>query len=202
MIMRRLHRWLSILAAALVLYVAVTGMIMAFDSVWTTAYMARNGLVFSGGGPPTALLKMFANDGTVADPELAPMLRTTLAAAGDRVSAALPARVLRLRTYGGMAQGVIVTGDEVAEQLVFNAKTGQPASLYEEGYPKTPMPLQWNVHEVAKRLHRGDYFGLTGRWMDLLTGLAILFLTISGMVMYLQLYRVRRKRGQRQLFWK
>jgi uncharacterized iron-regulated membrane protein len=64
------------------------------------------------------------------------------------------------------------------------------------------MPLQWNVHEVAKRLHRGDYFGLTGRWMDLLTGLAILFLTISGMVMYLQLYRVRRKRGQRQLFWK
>jgi hypothetical protein len=38
--------------------------------------------------------------------------------------------------------------------------------------------------------------------MDLLTGLAILFLTVSGIVMYLQLYRLRSKRGQRQLFWK
>lgn len=202
--MRRLHRWLSIVAAAFVLYVAVTGMIMAFDSVWTTAYMARHGLMLSSGGgaPPPALLKMFANDGTVTDADLAPMLRMTLAAAGISASDANPPRVIRLRTYGGMPQGVVVTGDDTAEQLVFNARTGKAASLYEEGYPKTPMPLQWNAHETWKRLHRGDYFGLTGRWMDLITGLAVLFLSISGVVMYLQLLRARATLGRRRLFWK
>jgi hypothetical protein len=200
--MRRLHRWLSVVAAAFVLYVAVTGMIMAFDSVWTTAYMASHGLAppSGGGPPPPGLLKMFANDGTVSDAKLAPMLVTTLRAAN--VSNSDPPRVIRLRMYGGMLQGVVVTGDSVAEQRVFNASTGEVASLYEIGYPKTPMPLQWNVHETWKRLHRGDYFGLPGRWMDLLTGLAILFLSVSGIVMYLQLRRVRVRRGQHALFWK
>jgi len=202
--MRRLHRWLSIVAAVFVLYVALTGMIMAFDSVWTTTYMATHGLVpaSGGNGPPAALLKMFANDGTVSDPDLAPMLRTTLVAARQGASDIPPPRVIRLRTYGGMPQGVVVTGDEVAEQLVFNARTGKAASLYEYGYPKTPMPFEWNAHETWKRLHRGDYFGLAGRWMDLMTGLAILFLAISGIAMYLQLYSARSRAGRRALFWK
>jgi hypothetical protein len=202
--MRRIHRWVSIVAALFVLYVAATGLMMAFDSVWTTAYMASHGLMLpsGGGGPPPALIKMFANDGTVADADLAPMLSTTLAAASKGVTDPSSPRVIRLRTYGGMPQGVVVTGDEEAEQQVFNAKTGQPVGLYEAGYPRTPMPLQWGVHETWKRLHRGDFFGLTGRWMDLLTGLTMLFLTVSGIVMYLQLYRARRRVGRRGPFWK
>jgi hypothetical protein len=202
--MRGIHRWVSIVAAIFVLYVAATGLMMAFDSVWTTAYMASHGLMPSsgGGGPPPALIQMFANDGTVADADLAPMLSTTLAAARITASDSQPPRVIRLRTYGGMPQGVVVTGDEVADQQVFNARTGEPAGLYEPGYPRTPMPLQWGVHETWKRLHRGDYFGLAGRWMDLMTGLSILFLTVSGCVMYLQLYRARGRLGRRALFWK
>ena len=201
--MRKLHRWISVVAAVFVLYVAVTGAMMAFDSVWTTAYMASHGLMLpgSGGGPPPALVKMFANEGTVAEADLAPMLSTTLVALSKGASDSRPPRVIRLRTYGGMPQGVVVTGDEVAEQRVFNASTGAPAGLYEAGYPRTPMPLQWGVHETWKRLHRGDFFGLAGRWMDLLTGLAILFLVVSGIVMYLQLYGVRTRRGRRSPFW-
>lgn len=202
--MRRLHRWVSIIAAVFVLYVATTGLMMAFDSVWTTAYMASHGLMLpgAGGGPPPALVKMFANDGTVADADLSTMLSTTLASTHKADSNTPSPRVIRLRNYGGMAQGVVVTGDEVAEQLVFNASTGKPAGLYEPGYPRTPMPLQWGVHETWKRLHRGDFFGMAGRWMDLLSGAAILFLTISGIVMYLQLYRGRVQRGRRSPFWK
>jgi hypothetical protein len=165
--------------------------------------MATHGLTLpsSGGGPPPALVKMFANDGTVSDADLLPMLRTTLAAANKGASNAPPPRVIRLRTYGGMPQGVVVTGDEVAQQLVFNARTGESVGLYEEGYPRTPMPFQWGAHETWKRMHRGDFFGLTGRWMDLLTGLTILFLTISGITMYLQLHRARGRVGRRGLFW-
>jgi hypothetical protein len=200
--MRRLHRWVSIVAAVFVLYVAFTGFIMALDSVWTTAYMATHGLSLGGGPPPPALLQMFADDGTVTDSELESTLRTTLAAAGKTSPDALPPRVVRLRVLGGRPQGVVVSGDAVAEQLIFDAKTGNPAGLYETGYPRTPMPFQWDFHETVKRMHRGDYFGLTGRWVDLLTGVAILFLTVSGIVMYLQLYRVRGKIGRRGVFWK
>lgn len=204
MSMRRLHRWLSIVAAIFVLYVAFTGFIMAFDSVWTTTYMASHGLSppSGGGGPPPALIQMFADDGTVTDAELESMLRTTLAAASKASLRALPPRVVRLRVLGGMPQGVLVSGDDVAEQLIFDAATGKAAGLYETGYPRTPMPFQWGVHETVKRMHRGDFLGLTGRWMDLLTGFAILFLTVSGIAMYLQLYRARGKTGRRGLFWK
>lgn len=204
MIMRRLHRWISVVAAAFVLYVAVTGFVMAFDNVWGSVYMATHGLTLpsGNGGPPPALVKMFADDGVVREAELLPMLRTTLAALSKGDANSDSPRVVRLRNYGGMAQGVVVTGDEVAEQLVFNATTGRSAGLYEAGYPRTPMPFQWGAHETWKRLHRGDYFGLTGRWMDLLSGLAILFLTISGIVMYLQIRRARVRTGRRGVFWK
>jgi uncharacterized iron-regulated membrane protein len=201
--MRRLHRWISIVAAVFILLVSVSGMMMAFDSVWTTAYLSRHGLSVQGGnGPPVALVKMFADDGVVADADLDAMLATTLKAAQGGDPSTPSPRVIRLRTYGGMPQGVVITGEDTAQQRVFNARTGEVASLYEPGYPRTPMPLQWDVHETWKRVHRGDYFGLTGRWMDLLTGCAILFLAVSGIVMYLQLRRVRVKRGQRAVFWK
>jgi len=203
MTIRRLHRWLSIVAAAFVLYVALTGLMMAFDSIWIGRYMATHEVAppDGGGPPPPALVRLFADDGTVADADLASMLRTTLAAAGKSSSVAAPPRVVRLRVFGGMPQGAIVTGDEVADQIVVNAKSGAPAGMYEPGYPRTPMPFQWGVHETVKRLHRGDYFGLLGRWMDLLTGLAILFLSGSGVTMYLQLCRARGKIGRHGLFW-
>lgn len=207
--MRRLHRWVSIVASIFVLYVAITGLMMAFDSVWINAFMAAHELEPpkgsggppSEGAPPAALTDMFADDGTVVDSQLEAMLRTTLAAAGKVSSNSLPPRAVRLRMFGGMPQGVIVSGEPVAEQLVFDATTGRPAGLYETGYPRTPMPLQWGVHETVKRMHRGDIFGLPGRWMDLLTGLAILFLTSTGVAMYLQLHRARSKVGRRGLFW-
>jgi uncharacterized iron-regulated membrane protein len=200
--MRRLHRWVSIVSAVFISYVAVTGFVMVFDNIWGSIYMATHGMSLGEGGPSVTLMKIFADDGTVSDGRLSAMLQTTLQAARDSEHEAPMPRVIRLRTYGGMAQGVVVTGGQEAEQLVFNANTGHGVSSYEPGYPLTPMPFQWNAHETWKKLHRGDYFGMSGRVMDLLSGLALLFLTISGITMYLQLYRARRKANRSGLFWK
>jgi len=35
-------------------------------------------------------------------------------------------KVLRLRTYAGMKQGVVISGSQPTPQFVFNAQTGQP----------------------------------------------------------------------------
>jgi hypothetical protein len=204
-IVRRLHRWLSIAAAVLVLYVAVTGLMMAVDNVYGSVYLAVHGQSFPAGvsGPPAGLEELLAaGRGSVADADMPSMLRATLAAARKSDSSAPPPRVIRLRNYAGMRQGVIVTGDEPARQLVFDTGSGRQAGLYESGYPKTPFPFQWGTHETWKRLHRGDVFGLTGRWIDLLSGLAILFLAVSGSMMYLQVYRARKRTGRRSLFWR
>jgi hypothetical protein len=202
--MRRFHRWISVVAAIFILYVATTGLMMAFDNIWGSIYMETHGLMIPGrgNGPPPALVKMFADNGTVSDAELASLLRTTLNAEAHADPSGSPPRVIRLRNYGGMPQGAVVTGGETAQQFVFNATNGESAGLYERGYPLTPMPFQWGAHETWKRMHRGDFFGLTGRWIDLLSGLAILFLTISGINMYLQLYGARSRLSRRGVFWR
>jgi hypothetical protein len=202
--MRRLHRWFSVAASVFILYVAVTGVMMAIDNVYGSVYLSIHGISFpkDSQGPPPGLDELFsAGKGSVADADLAPMLSVTLAAARQLAPTAPPPRVIRLRSYAGIPQGVIVTGDASAVQLVFNTRTGKRAGLYEPGYPKTPFPFQWGAHELWKQMHRGDIFGLPGRWIDLLSGLGILFLSISGIVMYLQMHSARARIGRRGVFW-
>jgi hypothetical protein len=128
------------------------------------------------------------------------MLATTLAATA-RDAEGTPIKIVRLRNYAGMAQGVVIAGGDESRQLVFNAATGATASSYEKGYPKTPFPFGWHYHEVVKRIHRGDIFGLTGRWMDLLTGLSLVFLATTGLIVYFKAWSQRRRLGRSGLFW-
>jgi hypothetical protein len=141
-------------------------------------------------------VKMEDPGAPLADAQLAGMLKTTLAAHGDA-----PIRAVRLRIYGGMPQGVVITGEPEAHQRVFNAETGRPASLTEPGYPPQHFPFGWQAHQIAKQIHRGDFIGLPGRFMDLFAGLSLIYLTVSGAVMYFDLWRRRKKAGRTALVW-
>jgi uncharacterized iron-regulated membrane protein len=110
--------------------------------------------------------------------------------------------VLRLRIYGGMPQGVIVSGEDEAHQRVFNAATGKRVSETDPGYPPQHFPFGWQAHQIAKQVHRGDFIGLTGRWMDLFAGLSLIYLTVSGAIMYFELWKRRRQTGRPGLLWK
>lgn len=112
-----------------------------------------------------------------------------------------PIRVLRLRVYGGMPQVAIVTGNAATEQVVFNAITGRRASQTEPGYPEVGFPFGWQAHQTAKKIHRGDYIGLSGRWMDLFAGLSMVFLSVSATVMYFNMWSKRRQTGGSGLMW-
>jgi uncharacterized iron-regulated membrane protein len=91
-------------------------------------------------------------------------------------------------------------GDDT-QQVVFNAATGHRAGLTEPGYPPTGFPFGWQAHQLAKQIHRGSYFGLSGRWMDFFGGVAIIYLSISGAVMYAQMWNRRRRAGRGALLW-
>lgn len=128
------------------------------------------------------------------------MLQTTVQSYAAAMPG-VPARVVRLRYYGGMSQGVVISGGEIAEQLVFNAVTGKRASMTEPGYPPTGYPFGWNAQQTMKSIHRGDYFGVSGRCMSLFAALSLIYLSVSGVVLYWKMWSRRRQQGRPALFW-
>ncbi len=192
---RTLHRWLSIVAAVFILGIALSGTWLAVESLVFGFYLAHH---LPQPGQP------FVRESSVTplqDAQLPAMLTTTLG--GYKSSLAdQPLKVLRLRIYGGMPQGVVVTGlGDGTQQTVFNAVTGRMVGLTEPGYPPTGFPFGWQAHQIAKQIHRGSYIGLSGRWMDLFGGLSMIFLSLSGAIMYFDLWNRRRRSGRRALLW-
>jgi hypothetical protein len=69
--------------------------------------------------------------------------------------------------------------------------------------PKPPQtPGNWNVG-LLHHLHSGETFGPLGVVVSILSGLALLFFSFSGLWMYVQMWRNRKVRGlQSGWFWK
>jgi uncharacterized iron-regulated membrane protein len=196
---RTLHRSVGWVACLFLLAIATSGLLLATDSIAGQSYLASLGMKIPGLNGANPLMTSAASP--LIDDALPDMLGVTMAAAA-RVRGDDPVRVIRLRYYAGMPQGVVITGGAESRQLVFNAATGARASSYEKGYPKTPFPFGWHFHELVKRIHRGDFFGMTGRWTDLFAGLSLVFLATSGLVMYSKMLNQRRRSGRDGLFWR
>ncbi len=54
---------------------------------------------------------------------------------------------------------------------------------------------------LLHHLHSGEYFGPVGIVISLLSGLAMIFFSFSGLWMYYQMFVRRRKLGKAELFW-
>jgi hypothetical protein len=198
---RSTHRAVSILAAVFLLVVSISGTLLSLDTVALGIY----GMTHTNAGRysrfPVGMIGDLSSP--LPDAKLPAMLSTTIssfnAAKGD-----LPIKVLRLRYFAGMPQGLIISGGATADdtkQIVFNTDTGKTASMTEPSYPYQGFPFGWEEHEFMKQIHRGDALGIPGRLMDLFAGLSLIFLSASGLVMYVDLLRRRIRGGRKQLFW-
>lgn len=134
------------------------------------------------------------------DTEVREMTAVTLNSM-KQIHPTLPIKAIRLRTYGETKQGVIISGGDRANQYVFNADTGQPASLNEQGYTASGFPFGTQVHENIKHLHSGDYFGIPTRLMNLFAGFSLAFLSLSGLWIYFDMFRKRLKGGRKSPIW-
>jgi hypothetical protein len=153
-----------------------------------------------GGGNPNAGAQGSDASLPLQDLNLVPMLLTTIGAEGfTEPNSSI--KVIRLRYYAGMPQGIVVTGGATTKQLVFNTNTGKPVSETEPGYPPTGFPFGWQAHQIAKDIHRGGIIGVPGRLMDLFSGLALLYLSINGIALYVDLWKERKREGHIKPFW-
>jgi len=204
---RRLHRWVAIVAAGFLIYLAITGMLLAAD-----------GLVvrFSRGFPPDLLkpgwpwLPHASGDGPIRAEDPAVALRAedvqAMIAGALRAAARLaPAdRVvsIELRRTARAPTATLVMAGPAPTELVVDTASG--AWLNRDAVtrpPERPYIFSLRVHQILKRLHRGDIIGVSGRWMIVLTGLSLLFLSGSALVMYTQMWRARRRMNRGGVFW-
>lgn len=182
---RSLHRIVSLGAAVFLVAIAFSGTFLGFESVWHTFVKID-----------------FEADATtpMTDDQVRSIAAAGLAAF-RKAEPDTPIKVIRARIYGGMKQGMIVTGGASTRQIVYDTDHGTVATLYEPGYPVSGFPFGTQVHEDIKHFHSGDLFGLPARFMNLLGGLALVYLSVSGVVMYAQLWRRRRSNGKSSLLW-
>lgn len=197
--LRSLHRSTAIVAAVPLLVVSITGTLLSFDSLAFGIYRSLHRSELVGGFAPPGMVD--DESSPMSASELPGTLTTTLNAF-RRDHPATPIKVLRLRYFAGMPQGVVITGGGKVQQLVYNSRSGRRVGMSGPNYPFAGFPLGWQLHETVKRIHRGDILGLPGRLLDVAAGISLAFLSTSGLLMYLDLLRRRRKAGRKGLFWR
>lgn len=119
--------------------------------------------------------------------------------------------------FGLFMLWIAVTGvlSQVGDLANEAAREGRPPAVTPAGFvcPETmncrpkPQPGSWNVG-LLHHLHSGEQFGPVGTAISILSGLALIFFAISGLWLYVQMYRGRlvrtgngtRPRGGR-FFW-
>jgi len=130
------------------------------------------------------------------DDDLPDLVTTTWTAAQKAVNGA-PIKAIRIRAMGNAPQGVVLTGiGSGTHQLVFNARTGaQVNNNPQNGIGGFPWGM--GAHQLGKGIHRGSYFGVWARFLDFFAGLALLYLSINGLALYIDFRKERWQSGKR-----
>ena len=69
--------------------------------------------------------------------------------------------------------------------------------------PRPPQSKAHQLHELLQHLHSGEWFGPFGTIIQTLAGIAMTFFAVSGMWMYVTMYRRRghKYHDGKKLFW-
>lgn len=210
--MRKLHRWISAAAMALLAWVAITGTLLACLEV-TVPYTGMLPSNYPQPGPFQFDAKGPALDANALEAQLLTALRAaTTANQGAGITA------VDIQLQGDVAAphaNVTLTGRDV-QRFAFDAGTGASlapvattsqvetiATATGRGrFQVAFLRARPYLHYWLERLHRGNVIGISGQVMDILTGLSFIFLSVTGIVMYFQMLARRRKIGRPALFWK
>jgi uncharacterized iron-regulated membrane protein len=180
---RRWHRWIGFPAALFLLFAATTGFIVAFTEFFGEAEALREAtrdLV----SPvvTTAPIEQWGAAATIAR-ALAVVSATAGSLPVDKIEMQLKGDHPTVTVYSGKPTG----GED--RKFVVDARSGALFSV--EAYADKPF---------LTRLHSGEAFGDGGLVVAMLWALALIVLTISGLIIYLLMHR-RNLTGIQRVFW-
>lgn len=177
MIVRRWHRWLALPAAVFLLFIGLTGTLLHAD------------MMRLGHQPPGSETPSTAPPAPLpSDAELAAIVARIAAAA--RAENGMTINTIQIN-LGGPAITVSAGpgGPPGSPQIKLDARTGRRIV--------DPVPPA-DFHYILQDLHAGYRFGWAGRIMSLLSGIALVALSITG----LQMWWDMKRRGNKRAFWK
>ncbi|MGC3980869.1 MAG: PepSY-associated TM helix domain-containing protein [Steroidobacteraceae bacterium] len=181
--MRKLHRYVSIVAAAYLLNMAITGVLLGWGGIGDSVREVRRPGMVS----------------VLPEAQLESLLEATYQVARKNAPDA-PIVAIRIGMGNGEPRGAVTFSGEHSGVLLLDPIKG--SYLVGQSGEVGPGGAEIDSHTFLKRLHRGDFIGYAGgRWMSIIAGLCLLFLAISGIAMYFEMRARRKQLGRGGWFW-
>lgn len=179
---RKLHRWTSLPLIIFLVLVLVTGVYLQVEEV--------AGLVVGEESAPAPAAGVPAPPPT--SDEIAAQLATALAKAREAEPGFVPRRI-ELKVAPG----------QQSTRLAVQPRGGPFVEVdHASGQVRAEMNPEMPLHVIFIRLHTGAMLGPAGIVITFLSSLVLLFLAVSGGVLYWQMWRNRAARGRGAVFWK
>jgi len=178
---RKWHRWIAFPATLFLFWAAATGVLVAFTEFFGEEEALRE-------ATRDMISPVTVSSASTAWSE--PIARA-FATTATRANGA-PVDKLEVQFKGPQPTVTVFTGKPTGgedRKLVFDARTG--LLLSDESYADKPL---------LYRLHSGEAFGDGGLVVAMLWGLTLLVLTITGLIIYIKLWRPGQT-GIRKVFW-
>jgi uncharacterized iron-regulated membrane protein len=173
---RNLHRWVSLPVVLFMMFITVTGVVLSVQEMQGEG--ARN--------EARPALPRPANEA----------LLVAATAALPAVQAADPDLKLQRIEFGVSSAGT------TAKFFPTNRRApGVEVELASGAIKKLPPPGQ-SLHGLFVTLHSGKWFGIGGLVVVLICGLALAVLSVTGLLVYIDMWRRRRGAGKHELFWR
>ena len=179
---RKWHRWIGFPAALFLLFAAITGFLVAFTEFFGADEALREAT------------RDLISPVTVASPQAVwsdPVAKAL--AAASATSPGAPIDKIEITFKGAQPTIAVFTGKPTGgedRKLVFDEKTG--ALLQNEAYADKPF---------LYRLHSGEAFGDGGLVVAMFWAIALVVMTISGLIVYYTMRGKRTLTGIKRVFW-
>ena len=184
--MKNIHRWVGAIAALLLAFIALAGVAIQAEQMLNKEPRPPDAK------PPTQAAKETVSKNAFTDQRIGEYLARALAAA-HLASPGSPVLDIELRKRGESALARVTVASPEPQRLSFDADSGEAAK---------PPPGPRDLRLTLIRLHRGDWFGVTGTVISVLCGVALTTIAFTGLWVYVQMFRRRLQLGRYGVFWK
>ena len=173
---RKIHRWLSFPLAIFFLLVTITGIYLQIVEL-------EHGLEPS---RPIVQQSSFPSDEVLLKD-----IKKAIEMARQSNST-FPSEKLEISYLGGKATINLATTNRLGPSMKVNLSTGEVITVNRP--PRT-------LRTYFLLFHSGKFFGPTGTFIMLITGICLFILTITGIWEYIKMYKRRSKTGNKAFFW-
>ncbi len=179
--MRTWHRRLSIFVAVFMAFIAATGAVLQAEMMLDEGRQPMG----APPGPPGVAA-------TLGDEQLQALFASALAGVRRHTQGSVLG--IELRVVGPRPTADVVVAEPQLRKLRLDARSGDPLDA-------ASGPGGRDLHGLLLDLHRGAFAGTAGLWISLVCGLVLTVLSVTGLVLYLQMLRRRRAAGHGSLLW-